>query len=1154
MRRIANVGYVVSAEIHTHTWWCTGLTQTATAENQIARYASTPRSPQTANQPQPIDLAGLASSLERTRDLKTTTPEDIFQAHTCLGWGGWVTAQPGSVEKALAIDPATSLRGMTKGGQSISTWTRICLVKGCYLKGATQSQAGSTILALQTFRSILPWLDDEQATILAQPQLLYWSEQLLGQMALTASKGAISAKANSEDQVGLALQSFRRWAHLASKGQEEPAGTFGNSTAHLSRFSLYEAYYMFLSQLLQTGVRCPEDSTKQPPVRQTTELRTAERLYENSFLRRTRFPQAKESNEAVENWVENVISNWTILCSPAWRGSDLGEGGRNSYGRNVLDILYRAATKTFQSTLILRRLFQIHKFLTDFGLAYRALGTYIELIERGWDRVEKSKTISEGCDDESIVIAAVSEGIEGLCSFGFCEEAESALKLAKKLEKWMPKNNSDERNGAQVNGYVNQAIEEDPEHGLQQRRLNPQTLELGFRATGIAQAHWAKWTPFTENRTTLQAEALSKLNEAVSQRTSPEIIIKGTYALALLLAETRDINGAINCVRSTMSSGVEQSDRNLSKDIALWHLLALLLTAKQEFALAIQTCDAAFDQAGSTPELHQKIDSHQSEKLLELRMTQIALVEVTEGPEEAVNRADELLSLFQELFGYIGLRLEAKQQQQKPLEPPKSSSSIKSFRGSLFGRKKHQRPALQDISEGNGIATIPEKELSRQPTRHSEAPTIQVTDEDEKTHDPETTSPRRSRAVHKDASGHRIHRREGSITRMLRRHSQDRKSKQDRGPASVRKETLETGKERSADGTSVQNDVVHHQSEGANGVRDPSNHQSNQLAAVPAPVRPHDFAQESQQTLEPGSTIQPASEASPTHGRSKSAPQQSCPSPASPYSSLAQPPPQFPPSHTEKRALILLTKIWLMIAALYRRASMYEDSREACDEADKAANCIETLVAERESSARAFATPGWGGGKSSDEVWADVCSERAALSQAVGKNPEAVDEYEQALMYWPDHPRATVGLSNLLLDQFEAGMKRDEKETVTSGRPRYQRAKTSSLTMSGMANGAVSGGSMTGSTDKQSDEELRKTPENLNRLAARDRAYGLLSNLTRLGTGWDDSEAWFALARAHELGGQVEKAKEILWYVVELEDRRPIRHWSNVNCGRGYVL
>lgn len=71
-------------------------------------------------------------------------------------------------------------------------------------------------------------------------------------------------------------------------------------------------------------------------------------------------------------------------------------------------------------------------------------------------------------------------------------------------------------------------------------------------------------------------------------------------------------------------------------------------------------------------------------------------------------------------------------------------------------------------------------------------------------------------------------------------------------------------------------------------------------------------------------------------------------------------------------------------------------------------------------------------------------------------------------------------------------------------------------------------------------------PAQLNRLAARDRAYMLLNSLTKLGEGWDDSEAWAALARAHELSDQVERARECLWFVVGLEDGRPVRPWNVV--------
>jgi cargo-transport protein YPP1 len=78
------------------------------------------------------------------------------------------------------------------------------------------------------------------------------------------------------------------------------------------------------------------------------------------------------------------------------------------------------------------------------------------------------------------------------------------------------------------------------------------------------------------------------------------------------------------------------------------------------------------------------------------------------------------------------------------------------------------------------------------------------------------------------------------------------------------------------------------------------------------------------------------------------------------------------------------------------------------------------------------------------------------------------------------------------------------------------------------------------------------TPAQLNRLAARDRAYMLLSTLTKLGSGWDNPEAWLLLARAYELKGQVSKAKQALWWVVELEDSRGLRGWNRAGCA--YVL
>lgn len=59
--------------------------------------------------------------------------------------------------------------------------------------------------------------------------------------------------------------------------------------------------------------------------------------------------------------------------------------------------------------------------------------------------------------------------------------------------------------------------------------------------------------------------------------------------------------------------------------------------------------------------------------------------------------------------------------------------------------------------------------------------------------------------------------------------------------------------------------------------------------------------------------------------------------------------------------------------------------------------------------------------------------------------------------------------------------------------------------------------------------------------------------MTKLGSGWNYSEAWFALARAYEESGQVDKAKDALWWCVELEDGMGVREWTCLGSG-GYVL
>lgn len=71
---------------------------------------------------------------------------------------------------------------------------------------------------------------------------------------------------------------------------------------------------------------------------QRRELKRVESNYENILLRETTFPKANESNKAVRDWVELVMSNWQVLCGPDWTDQELGEGGKQAVSRNTLDV------------------------------------------------------------------------------------------------------------------------------------------------------------------------------------------------------------------------------------------------------------------------------------------------------------------------------------------------------------------------------------------------------------------------------------------------------------------------------------------------------------------------------------------------------------------------------------------------------------------------------------------------------------------------------------------------------------------------------------------------------------------------------------------------------------------------------------------------
>ncbi len=344
-----------------------------------------------------------------------TSSEEVVQGQASLLWARWA----GSYKTDRAF-PAITFEPVRTAADATSMWTKICVVKAVYIRALLFVQAGDNKQGKDLLESLLPWLDANRSLVVSTPQLLYWAQQVLARVALGQKQSVADASlANGHDSASFRLQAFRHWAVLAVKNQDVSSSVYGNAPGHLSKLEMWRAYYRFMSSILQNRQGIAEHVSF-GPADLAIELRRVEVSYENELLRNVQFPKATESNAAIEGWVEEFVRNWQILCGPAWSDADLGEGGRNSAGRNVLDMLYRAATKSFHSTLILRRLFQVHKALTDFELAYKALDTYIELMDRARARAAKSggtqhpanpATPATSRDSDEIFIKTIAEGV-----------------------------------------------------------------------------------------------------------------------------------------------------------------------------------------------------------------------------------------------------------------------------------------------------------------------------------------------------------------------------------------------------------------------------------------------------------------------------------------------------------------------------------------------------------------------------------------------------------------------------------------------------------------------------------------------------------------------------------------------------------------------
>jgi tetratricopeptide (TPR) repeat protein len=596
---------------------------------------------------------------------------------------------------------------------------------------------------------------------------------------------------------------------------------------------------------------------------------------------------------------------------------------------------------------------------------------------RGKDRAEKSGERDAGIDDDSTVLRTSAEAIRVLCRFGSREESKKALEIGETIEGWLEQSELTGQSASDAGSTRSiEAI------------VEPRSLAIAYCAIGISLSQWARFTYEADARAGIQAKAVSYLRKSLAPKLEESNNLEALYALALVLAQTRDIAGSIKAVKIALSPATKNK-ASVSADgvmnlghttefgrerklIPFWHLLALLLTARADFSAAEQACEAAFEQFGDPAILFGKDDTegYRSEHLnevtgksdrsfgivdrmerfektavLEIKMTQLALVEIVDGSTPAVDGCDELLALYARLFGDPT----AEKIPPKPttMAPPKSSAGT--IRGSIFRSKGSVKSPLKNHTAQH--SSVVSSNASAAVTQTSQAPTIQVTDEN--------TNGNAKQHHHHHLLPHRHHDDQPGVQRSSSK-------LQKRSANSLRKKSELDGQQEPevpqlpdgiADSAPTRNSTVRSKSARRSSVSSANRKSIESYDRSLRPI-PHNMSH----TAEP-----------PPSGHTSQPPKQDTRLPAPfPFQGYIPPEPHFSKIQERRQKVSLLASIWLFICGLYTRADMLDDANDAVKEAQKLVETFEAEVAQESSTSKAFAERGWGGGKSVEELWGDV--------------------------------------------------------------------------------------------------------------------------------------------------------------------------------------
>ena len=223
------------------------------------------------------------------------------------------------------------------------------------ITGSSEEAAGvDNEQVIATYESALRELSGMPKGLRSLPEYRLWWERFLVRCCIVLHR---SYKDNSTNTGNLpdrrpSFAAFRSWAeHWREESILMPTLQPIRSRQRSNRRrTIWRLYYDFLSDILYNGIQystkpLSDSSSNGATMPQTVhrashyvELCRVEKAYERILLDEVSFPEANEINHEVDDWTNQVMLNWSIVCGPDWQDEELGDGGKEQASRNVLDV------------------------------------------------------------------------------------------------------------------------------------------------------------------------------------------------------------------------------------------------------------------------------------------------------------------------------------------------------------------------------------------------------------------------------------------------------------------------------------------------------------------------------------------------------------------------------------------------------------------------------------------------------------------------------------------------------------------------------------------------------------------------------------------------------------------------------------------------